>query len=1300
MKKLLLLILCFLSLNLFAQQAPFNCGFDALHATQRQNPATAQLEEWMNSNVLLFNNANRGGTLVIPIVVHIIHNNGPENINDAQVLLGIQQMNADFANTNIQFCLAQQTPTGGMTTGINRVVSTLTNMNMDTQDLALKNLSRWDPTRYMNIWLVAAINSTSTGNGVVGYAYFPTSHGTTVDGLVCEAAYFGSNGPNASVVGTHEVGHYLGLYHTFEGGCGNANCQQNGDRVCDTPPDNSTAVYACNATPNTCTTDDDDLSTNNPFRPIANGGSGDQPDAIGNHMDYGDLPCHIEFSTGQADRMFGVLNTARASLLASAGCQPGCPSPVNISFTASNDTVIIGNSLTFTIQNPNGNYAWSVNGVAAATGNSFTYTFNATGSASISVVGTNNNPDCIFTSSMVVSILCNAVAQFTLTPPAPYLPGVTINTNNTSINATSYKWYLDGVLQTINTNFSQQFNQGGGHNVYLIATNSVCSDTSSASFFQVGDCSLKGFTNNWYLQKYHLSFSTSPPTLSSSPNISLPPGNLQECTSVMSDINGNTLFYCDGDTVWDRNHNPMPNGVGILGGVSSTMGSIALPYPGSTNLYYLFTTAQQEFNYANGTRYNVIDMNLNNGLGDIVQGQKNILVRNGTGEKMTATYHGNGRDIWVVVDNKYGETYYAYLITPAGVSTTPVITSGVGGVNTNNYGTLGGMKLSHDGNKIAMAQYYAPYGFILADFNKWTGQITNDFNVNIPNDQNALCRSFEFSPDNSKLYVSMFSGTQRVLQYNLAAGSPAQIIASEVNLQTRSGFVIHGELCLGNDDKVYLGLLRSNQAQGMLDYFENPNLAGVAAGYTQTPYINAIFALPNLLQGRRQPSPPQIVGPTELCLASVLYNYSVANITNDDSIVWSYTGPGTFNAVGDSATLIFPNGQATATMSIAMYNACGITYDTIQITLMPSGLSLGNDTVICNSLTLSAPFPYDEYLWSTGAITPVITINQPGTYWLETENNRGCTFRDTIVVSPFPQIVPVTITAMPAAICSQQTAILNTTTSYESYVWTGNFVNDAYTAFQPGNYWVTVSNGCYTDKDTITVSVGTAPNPVTITSSAQSICNGESATLIAGTGYSSYEWHDGSGNDTLLVNQPGTYWVIVSNGQCTDVDSITLQSGSTNSFNLTFNGDTVACKTALPFVLTAPSGYVQYLWQGNTPGQTFAINSIGNYWLTVTDGAGCSATDTFRVEDCTGITEEIANGIRIYPNPVANTLYMVTSAVGTTGVKLYNAAGQIVLSSYFIGKTTLPMQQLPNGLYIAELVNGNTVLRKKVLVME
>lgn len=266
----------------------------------------------------------------VPLVVHVIHNGNAGLISDADVQAGVDLLNESFANganfnpavgvdVGIEFCLAERDPNGNPSTGVVRVDDPLSStFNKDNDDLTLKNMSRWDPTRYVNIYTVANIQG-----GVAGYAYFPSSHGSNVDGIVVESSYMIGNVDGIKVT-THEMGHYLGLPHTWSGGCPNNDCLTQGDGICDTPPDDE-QFGACTGA-NTCTTDEDDTSPNNPFRPVALGGLGDQDDLTSAYMDYTPQSCMEAFTEGQKVVMVNALTGIRASLitpqnLAETGCQ-------------------------------------------------------------------------------------------------------------------------------------------------------------------------------------------------------------------------------------------------------------------------------------------------------------------------------------------------------------------------------------------------------------------------------------------------------------------------------------------------------------------------------------------------------------------------------------------------------------------------------------------------------------------------------------------------------------------------------------------------------------------------------------------------------------------------------------------------------------------------------------------------------------------------------------------------------------------------------------------------------------------
>lgn len=242
----------------------------------------------------------KGTTRTIPVVFHVIHTYGAENISKAQIedQLKImneayQRMNSDTtltrsifkgvaADLDIEFKLARKDPSGNCTEGITRTFSYLT----DGGDDAVKTLIRWDYRKYLNIWVVKNIvRDAEAGSRVLGYATLPAFTNSTSDGIVVLSDYVGNSGTasgngNKGRVMVHEAGHWLGLYHPFQGGCG-GNCSNSGDYVCDTPPVTSPS-FGCPTTNNTCSND------------IPN-----QLDMVENFMDYANGSCQNMFTKGQ-----------------------------------------------------------------------------------------------------------------------------------------------------------------------------------------------------------------------------------------------------------------------------------------------------------------------------------------------------------------------------------------------------------------------------------------------------------------------------------------------------------------------------------------------------------------------------------------------------------------------------------------------------------------------------------------------------------------------------------------------------------------------------------------------------------------------------------------------------------------------------------------------------------------------------------------------------------------------------------------------------------------------------------------
>jgi len=202
MKKTILtsLITAALVYNNYAQIVIEPCYFDNY---QRQNKVYVEKAEKNISNAIrnIVEYKNHSAVIkIIPVVVHVIHNSGTENISDSQIQSQITVLNEDFrkiagtagdgngVDTEIEFCLAKKTPDGKCSNGIVRIQSSLTN-HLTYQRAQLKNLSYWDNTRYLNMYIVKTINGTS---GILGYSSYPGGP-PDEDGIVVRHDYFGRN---------------------------------------------------------------------------------------------------------------------------------------------------------------------------------------------------------------------------------------------------------------------------------------------------------------------------------------------------------------------------------------------------------------------------------------------------------------------------------------------------------------------------------------------------------------------------------------------------------------------------------------------------------------------------------------------------------------------------------------------------------------------------------------------------------------------------------------------------------------------------------------------------------------------------------------------------------------------------------------------------------------------------------------------------------------------------------------------------------------------------------------------------
>ena len=679
---------------------------------------------------------------------------------------------------------------------------------------------------------------------------------------------------------------------------------------------------------------------------------------------------------------------------------------------------------------------------------------------------------------------------------------------------------------------------------------------------------------------------------------------LEGCATI-SNPSGRLLFYTDGRTVYNRSHSTMTNGTGLLGSSSATSSAVIIRKPGSTTRFYVFTVDCCN-RTVGGFRWSEVDMTQSTGLGSVISTSKNTLIRTPVSENVTAVAHSNGRDVWVLCVGANTNVYYAYLVTSAGVATTPVTTTI--GPNTSTWGYL---KASTSGKRMAIANGGSGTGrnVVIFDFNSRTGVLTNPIQVSVTTGRPY---GIEFSPDEKLLYYTTWYAGSSLHQINLNAGSSAKVITSDTVISKPIGSNNFGALQLAPDGKIYM----ANDRKAFLGVIGSPNSRGSACNFTLNGFAISIgktsaIGLPTFNQSFFNPTTFSVKDACDKewvkisvkdtgAVDSVLYNYGDTASSKNSS--WNrldshiFTGPGKYEV-----------------LAYAFYTSKSKVFrdtlrDTVTVLQIPI-VVLPNDTTICTSDSIlglitnakwADPF---QRLWQDSSKGKWMHIDSTGKFYLSATNRCG-TGSDTINIdSLFKRTLDL---GNDTVICLGDSLVFDISDTSATYLWSDGYKKPNRVIDSTDVYWAQSTNLCGTIRDTISIEV-LAPPKIDL-GMDKSLCKSKSQYAIFGDNgvskYSYYTWSNGlkgPGTYRIITYNAGTFWVEEKNKCGVAMDTINILADVT--IPPFFGRDSVVC-LGDTITLRPRIKLKSELWSTGSKDSSIRIYQGGTYWLRASNSCG------------------------------------------------------------------------------------------------
>jgi large repetitive protein len=793
--------------------------------------------------------------------------------------------------------------------------------------------------------------------------------------------------------------------------------------------------------------------------------------------------------------------------------------------------------------------------------------------------------------------------------------------------ATSFSWSNGDLGDTLTPDSAGYY--------YVVATDATgCSTYAGVN---VKEYKLNDQRSNiWYFgNKAGIDFNQNPPVALNTSAMNAPAG-----CAIVCDRNGKTIFYTDGDKVYDKTNTQIDIGIG--GDPNSAQSSLIVPVPGDETLYYIFTTQAIPGSGLNELRYSIFDLKKNSGNGQVTQ--KNILLFSKSTERITANRN------WIIAHEYGNSTFRTYPITRQGIG--EAVYSDIGSVHSFKSAANGQgyMKLGPRGNlAVALSTPGTSNVIELFQLDNVTGIISNYRKVDM-SQPNGEVYGIEFSPGGRKLFATIKGSPSPPSIYEYYLDSldvkPPVLVGTPVQRTAELG-----ALQIAPDGRTIYFAINGSSTLGSLIADENKiPTPSAPPNFSATPPLlggtNSRLGLPNFIQqvGNGFGGPGFTFAGT--CLGDT--TKFVGTPTDAiDKFLWTF-GDGASSTDSSPKHLYASAGPYTVSMKLT--NRCGLDTTIVQqVKINPPAPkpTVAPASVFCNgSITLNANtgnLPGLTHLWTNGATTPTVIIAQPAVISVTNTDANGCKSTAKAVVVDNRPILDL---GPDLTVCQNNaTTTLNANNPGATYVWTLNGATNANTSQTQAID--TTLPGTFTYGVTVTDPITTC----TIKDEKVYLINVSPSFAIAGTNPTGCNISDGTVSITLNSTVPagGPYSYFISGN---------------NSFNQQ-GFDQIAPSVIGP-IPGASAGTVSGIVTDQISGCTISSS------VSLSDAAFTANATTTNC-DPSLVTVAIASG-----SPSAPVLYTFTP-IGVTSVAGVN----------FFGPQTINQAKLPPGNYSIQVRENN-----------